>query len=190
MERASRSERLASFVAQARALIELARPATAYLLRVLDALKPDEVEELGKWELDKPKSEGIVDRLTAQLGEHRQVVRETLSRCLRLDVWGDNLDRNEALQRRYRESGEKDADIERTLGRPPKVYPFVHHFVVELWRPDQEDYSGLNLEDDRWGAICEGYLVATGRGFPTTLSLLEATVRQEWPKWQVLWRWF
>src|SRR5262249_8488396 len=148
VERASRSERLASFVAQARELIALARPTTAYLLRVLDALRPDEVEELGKWELDKPKSEGIVDRLTLQLGEHRQVVRETLSRCLRLDVWDDNLEQNEALERRYRESGETDADIEKTLGRPPKVYPFVHHFVVESWRPDQEDYSGLIIEDD------------------------------------------
>lgn len=190
MERASRKDRLASFVSQARELVERAQPVTAYVLRVLDALTPDEVEELGKWELDKQKAEGIVDRLTAQLGEHRQLVRETLSRCLQHDVWGDYLERYEALRRTYQESGEQDADIERTLSRPPKMFAFVHHLMLEFWRPDQEDYSFLIIEDDRWGAICDGYLVAKGRAFPTTLSLLEATVRQEWPMWQALWKWF
>ncbi|HEY1188038.1 MAG TPA: hypothetical protein VGE74_10295 [Gemmata sp.] len=163
---------------------------TTSLLRVLDALTPDEVEELGKWELDKPKSEAIVDRLTTQLGEHRPVVRETLSRCLQFDVWGDYLPRSELCERTYRQCGEKDADIERALGCPPKVFAFVDHFVVQLWQPDQEGYSDLIIEDDRWGAICEGYLAAKGRAFPTTLSLLEATVRQGWPKWPVLWKWF
>jgi hypothetical protein len=72
VEKASRSDRLASFVSHARTLIRLARPVNTCLLRVLDALTPDDVEEMGKWEIDKQKSESIVDRLTAQLGLHRQ----------------------------------------------------------------------------------------------------------------------
>jgi hypothetical protein len=190
VERASRSDRLASLVSRARAVIELARPTTACLLRVLNALAPDEVEELGRWELDRAKSEDIVDRLTAQLVEPRQAVREALSRCLQFDVWGDDQAHYEALGRTYRDSGDNDAAIERTLGRPPEVYAFVHHFLVETWRPRQEHYSILLIEDDRSGAICKGYLVAKGRAYATTLSLLEASVRQEWPKWQVLWKWF
>src|SRR5262249_53842496 len=143
MTKVNRGDRLESFVFQARALIELARPTTAYLLRVLDALRMDEIEKLGKWELDKQKVESIVNRLTIQLGEHRQVVRETLSRFLQFDVWSDNLVRNEALEWEYRQHGGRDADIERTLGRPPKVYPFVHHFVIEQWWPDHESYTSL-----------------------------------------------
>jgi hypothetical protein len=159
-------------------------------LRVLDALTENDIDELGKWELDKPRCEGIVDRLTARLSAPRQVVRETLSRCLRFDVWGGDLARYESLEREYRQSGEHDADIETTLGRPPKVFPFVHHYVIEQWLPDQGHYSGLIIEDNRWWAICNGYLVAKGRAFPTTLVLLETTVKQEWPKWQSLWKWF
>lgn len=51
MEPASKCDRLASFVCQARALMDLACPTTACLLRVLDAQTPGDVEELGKWEV-------------------------------------------------------------------------------------------------------------------------------------------
>jgi hypothetical protein len=160
------------------------------LLRVLDALTPEEVDELGKWHLDKARSEGIVDRLAADLGERRQVVYEVLGRCLQFDLWKDRLGSYEAAEQAYRQCGERDADIEKMSGRPPRVYAFVHHRLVHLWTPDREDYSISCIENNHWGAIVEGYLIAKGRAFPTTLSLLEATVREQWPKWQVLWRWF
>lgn len=61
----SRSGRLASLVAQARVLLDLACPTSAYQPRVLDVLTPDEVEELRKREPDRLKSEGILNRLSA-----------------------------------------------------------------------------------------------------------------------------
>jgi hypothetical protein len=191
MDQASRSERLGRLAVQAKGLLHLAKPVTAHLLRVLDALTPEDIEELGKWELDKPKTETIVDRLTAELAEHRQVVLEVLGRCLRLDVWGANPKRYASLEQTYRQSGAKDSIIEKQLGRPPKVYPFVSHFVVGLWTPGHENgLTSLIIEDDRWGAICEGYLVAKGLAFPTTLDLMECAIRQQWSKWDVLWTWF
>ncbi len=190
MSRASRSDRLTTLAAQARTLIEFAHPTTACLPRVLCTLTTDDIEELGKWELDKQKSEAIVDRLTAQLGEYRQVVRQVLSRCLQFDVWGDYSGRNAALIQRFRESGEEEGKIERLLGRPPQVYPYLAHFVIGVWRPELEECSEVIIEDDRWAEICEGYLVAKGMAFPTTLSLLEAAGQQRWHKWRSLWKWF
>src|SRR5262249_43777619 len=151
---------LATFVSHARSIIDLARPTTAHLLRALDGLTAEEITELGRWNLDKAKSEHIIDRLTAELGEQREVVRETFSRCLRLDLWSDNFDRDEALEQTYQHSGSKDAEIEQTLGRPPSIYPFVLHGGVYLWHPEQEEYCGLIIEDDQRWAICKGYLVA------------------------------
>jgi hypothetical protein len=191
VEQRSRSDRLESLVAQARRLIELARPTTAYLLRILDRLTADDIDELGKWNLDKPKSEAIVDRLTAELGEHRQVVREVLSRCLQFDAWGDYSDRNAALRQRFLESGEDSTTIDRLLGKPPTVYPYLEHFIIGAWHPEREECGrGLVIEDDRRAAICEGYLVAKGMAFQTDLDLLETSARQEWRKWRLFWKWF
>jgi hypothetical protein len=190
VERAARTERLTNLVAQARQVQTLAHPTTAYLLRVLDALTPDDIEELSLWQLRNERAEGIVDRITAELGEHRQAVRGVLSDCLRLDVWGDYDRHYAAVRDRYEASGEADAAIERRIGRPPRTYSFLLHGCVDQWRPEQEDFSTLIIEDDTWGAICDGYLVAKGRAFSTKLALMEASVREGWQRWHILWRWF
>jgi hypothetical protein len=129
--------------------------------------------------------------LTAELGEDRQVVREVLSRCLQFDVWGDYTDRHAALRQRFLESGKDATTIDRLLGKPPTVYPYLDHFVIGSWHPEREECSmGFVIEDDRWMAICEGYLVATGMAFQTNLDLLEASAQQEWCKWRLFWKWF
>src|SRR5262249_35993837 len=147
-------------------------------------------EELGRWQLRNERAEAIVDRLTAALGEPRQVVREVLSNCLRLDVWGEYETSYAEAEHRYRASGESDVVIERKIGRPPSCYPFLLHGVIDLWRPGQAYSSTLIIEDDRQYAVCRGYLVAQGRAYTTSLSLLEASVRGQWEGWSVLWRWF
>lgn len=190
MERVARIERLVDLVAQARQVQALAHPTTAYLLRVLSVLTPDDLEELGRWQLRNERAEGIVDRVTAELGEQRQGVRRVLSDCLRLDVWGD-YDRHYAtVRQRYEASGEPDVAIERSLRRPPHTYSVLLHGCVNQWLPKQEDFSTLIIEDDRWGAICDGFLVAKGRAFSTKLALMEASIREGWQNWQALWRWF
>lgn len=191
MERPSRSYRLAALVAQAKNLLELARPTTACILCVLEALTGNDIDELGKWELDKRKSEAIVDRLTAELGENRQVVWEVLSRCLQLDVWGDYSDRNAAVRQRFLESGEDETRIDSLLGKPPTIYPYLDHFVIGTWQPgEQARRTGFIIEDDRWAAICEGYLVAKGMAFLTDLDLMETSAREEWSNWRSFWKWF
>jgi hypothetical protein len=82
VERAARTERLTDLVAHARRVQALALPTTAYLLRVLHALTPEDFEELSRWQLRKERAESIVDRITAELGEHRQAVRGVLGACL------------------------------------------------------------------------------------------------------------
>jgi hypothetical protein len=87
-----------------------------------------------------------------------------------------------------------DAAIERTIGRPPRRYPFLLHGGLRVWRPGPDDgppdYGNLTIEDGRRAAICYGYLVARGRVYATHLSLLEASVREDWQGWPGLWRWF
>ncbi len=190
MERAARTERLANLVAQARRIQVLAQPATAWVLRVLDALSAEDIQELSLWQLHKERAEGIVDRLTVAMGEPRQVVRNVLGKCLQLDLWGNYDQRYLELRECYARSGEPDAAIERTLGRPPLIYSFLIHGCVGQWQPKEGDYSSLIIEDDHWGAICDGFLVAKGRAFSTNLALLEASVREEWLGWQALWKWF
>jgi hypothetical protein len=154
-------------------------------------LTADDIEELGQWELDEQKSEAVVDRLTAQPGEHRQGVREVLGSCLRDDVWGDYAEQYAAAERRYRDCREDVSVIVRSLGRPPTVYSFLCHSVIGLWRPEREQCGrGLIIEDEYQGATCKGHLVAQGMAFPTTLALLETSARQEWRKWRSLWEWF
>lgn len=86
MDKPSRIERLAALAAHAHRVQALAHPTTAYLLRVLTELTTEDIEELSHWHLNCDRAEGIVDRLTADLGENRQVVREVLGKCLRLDL--------------------------------------------------------------------------------------------------------
>ena len=88
-DRPDRTDRLAAQVTHAERLRTLAGPNTCYLLRVLGALAPEDLEELGRWQLRDERAEAIVDRITAALSEPRQVVPEVLGNCLRLDVWGD-----------------------------------------------------------------------------------------------------
>lgn len=191
MERDSRSDRLAALVVHARRLLEFARPTTACILRVLNILTVDDIEELGKWELDKHKSEGIVDRLAGQLGEQRQLVREALGRCLRFDVWRDCSSVGyEVRERAYRESGMTEVVIEKSLGTAPKFYPFLHYLSITTWEAFRETCSVSLDEDNHWRRICEGYLVAKGRAFQTTLALLEGSAKQEWAKWPIFWKWF
>lgn len=190
VERAARTERLARFVVQARQIRALAYPTTAFLLRVLDDLTPPDIEELSLWQLRNERTESIVDRLTASLGEPRQAVRNVLSDCLRLDLWGDYDYQYPVLRECLIKSGELNAKIERTLGCPPNTYSFLIHGCIDQWRPEVEDYSILMIEDDRWFAICKGFLSAKGRAFATKLDVLEASIRENWRGWQSLWRWF
>jgi hypothetical protein len=189
-DRPSRVDRLAAQIVHAERVRALAAPITCYLIRVLTALAPGDVEELSRWQLRNEQAEAVVDRVTGALGEPRLVVRGALSDCLRLDVWGDYGAYYAEVERRYRMSGEADQAIERVLGRPPSRYPLLIHRVIGVWRPGQADYSMLTIEDDRRAAACEGYLVAHGRAFPTNLSLLEVSVREQWQGWPLLWRWF
>lgn len=189
MERPSRSEKLSELVIQARVIIELARPTTAYILKILDALGPADIEELGKWDLDKPKTEAIIDRITLNLDQPREIVRVALGRVLQQDVWGNRDHEFQSLEEFYRKSGKKNSEIDRYLGCPPKVYPF-YLGIVQLWHPTEARYDGMIIEDNTQAMICEGYLVAKGLAFPTSLAMLEATVRQNWSNWQALWKWF
>ncbi len=190
MGRAARSDKLAALAAQAREILALSRPTTAYVLRVLDALTASDIQILGQWELDGAKAEGVVDRLTEQMAEKRQVIRKTLSRCLQFDLWGDYSADFETVLRIYRESAKKEVDIERALGCAAGTYSFLHYCRIGLWRSDKKDLSYLLIEDDHRQAVCEGYLVAKRRAFPTSPALLEASIHQDWRNWQALWRWF
>ena|SRR5436190_997139 len=190
VDRRSRAEKLGRFVDHAKRILALARPATTYVCRVLEKLTDQEVGELGKWDLDKTRTERIIDRLTAQLEVHRWQVEAALGGCLRNDLWTDHAEYYPTWEQRYRDSGYQESTFEKLLGVPPRVYCFVGGVIVCNWRPEPVDFSMSLIEDDRWAVICMGYLVTQHRAFATTLELLEATIRQEWRNWQRLWSWF
>jgi hypothetical protein len=184
VEKASRSERLAGFVHHSRALLKAVYPKTNLLLRILDALTADDVEELGKWELDTTKSELIVDRLTAQLEEDRTVLRGILGRCLQHDLWQDSTANHESYKQAYLRSKANESEIEKTLGMPPQAFPYLLHSIVEIWRPTDESRLALMSDDYQWAAICMGYLVTNERAFTSSISLMDCVMRQRWPKWK------
>jgi hypothetical protein len=190
MDRADRTNRLSALVAQARQLRELGQPTTAYLLRVLDALTVEEIAVLGRWQLGDERGEAAVDRLTKLLAEPRQVIRQVLSDCLRLDVWGDYDREYSSARQRYEESGETAMSVETSLGRPPQTYSFLLHGCIQQWQPQHDDLSDLIIEDDDWWEICRGCLVVQGKVFSSTLALMETCRREEWEGWRKLWKWF
>jgi len=189
-DRPDRADRLAALVAHAERVRALAGSTTCHTIRVLGALTPADVAELGRWHLRAEPAEAIVDRVTAELGESRPLVRGVLGDCLRLDVWGDYECKYAQAEERYRLGEVRDHAIERKVGRPPACYPFLLHRLTTLWRPAKADCRTLCIEDNRMSAVCDGYLVARGLAFPTRLSLLEASLRGQWKDWPVLWGWF
>jgi hypothetical protein len=169
----------------------LAQPTAAYLLNVLDALTPQNIEELSLWQLRNEHAEGIANRITTDLGEHRNLVRNVLSDFLRLDLWGDHECCYPELQEQYAQSGVQDAEIEKTLGRPPKTYSFLLHGCIGQWKPTTKRYGiTMIIEDDSWCGICSGFLIAKRRAFSTKVALLESSMREEWRGWRELWKWF
>src|SRR5262245_18560480 len=104
-DRSSRAEKLSRFVAHAKRILALARPAKTYVCRVVEKLTVKDVAELGEWELNKQKTAEIVDRVVNQLEVDRGRVETALGGCLRNDLWTDHAAQYPKWERLYRESG-------------------------------------------------------------------------------------
>jgi hypothetical protein len=190
VEKADRVDRLTAFVDQARRLVELARPQTAYTIRALSSLNSNEIAELGRWKLQNGRVDEIAGRLTEVLSDDRRTIRRVLSDCLMFDLWQDYEQSFEKLKHRYESSEYNDAAIEEILGRPPHTYSFLLHGGLGLWKPETENLGWLLHENDYLAAACSGFLVMKGRAFVSKLDLMEASVREAWDRWQELWRWW
>lgn len=170
----------------------MATPISAYALRVLAPLRPDDIEELSKWNLNKPVTEAILTRLANELQEDRQTAEEVLGRVLRLDLWADPEPRYAAWAKEYEQAddGAKEATQLRRRGSSANHEEYLLHSLPFTWEPEQQLLSGLVIEHNRAAAMYQGSLVVAERAFNTTLDLLETSMAREWCGWQQLWRWY
>ncbi|HMF18712.1 MAG TPA: hypothetical protein VKE98_16005 [Gemmataceae bacterium] len=185
-------QRLFTLVAEAKVLVSKAQ-VHCMILSVLDALTDNELQELGTRHLNRDRHRGILDRLSQTLAIDSGAVWQVLSQSMAWDL-EDYASTYTRLKSAYEDAGSPEADIRAELHHhPPDSLAFLHHAALSSWRAaDEARGAGLGLgrwiieERDR-STICMGYLVAMGMAFPTTVTLLGASMEQKWRNWQALW---
>lgn len=190
MNTSGRYQRLVDLVAESRALLSTS-PVSCRLLRLLDALSDQETKELGTRHLNKDRHSPILERLSQTLEIDSRIVWSILAHSMAWDL-EDYAPRYAAARQAYEAASLSDVDI-RQLFRPNTV-SFMYHSQLGSWSATDEVRAvGMGLvylldHDGRRIAICEGYLVAASRAFPTTIALLRASMEQDWRGWQSLWQ--
>jgi hypothetical protein len=174
-------------------LHQLRAPAEPILIRALCAV-PDNVLPILEFPFNhRPGTiNAILANVGRRIGEDTDRVRYVLDECLRLDrrnrheeynQWAANYGRgpdDEAMARFFRDAA----------GRHSICY--VIYGCIGYWDPEELQRCDLLIdsldenEEKEYGKF-EGYLICQGRGFQTSLELLAAAMKDQWPCWEWLW---
>ena len=180
---------LANLVREAHSFQQECWPHTCVLLKMLCATTTEECAEFDNGRLDE---DAVVARLSIRLGVPEREIANLFSREILNSLW-DHADSYSDLMERFRASKKNEADLLRTIGAAPnreKGKAFVLYETIRVWCPEESSLYMDLIENDDFFAICRGCLIKIGAAYPTALHLLQASYRENWPKWEAMWEIF
>jgi hypothetical protein len=183
-------ERLADLIALAATVREVAFPNRAALLDILSFMS---VEDLWHWKKSGEADELTIRRVADQVGRVPESIQNVVTRFLRNDLQ-DYSAEQERLKSCFENCGAMEAEaipwMQQDLGKTP--LHFLFHALPHIWDADEQDFSlilrGDGVADNTFADACDGYLVASGMAFSSSIELLAASHRGRWLGWQTLWQ--
>jgi hypothetical protein len=181
-------QKLLHFQQQSKNILRQAFPHTSMILRLYPNLCEDDIWTIRDRKQLPPTT---ITRLSAKTGLSDDIF-DVSDLFIRHD-FDSSKSYYDYLLESYRNAGIDDEslilDIESEVSEG-KV--FLLHGLMKVWDSSSNELEGIMIEesydeDPSLNAL-EGYLVAQKLAFETSLEILEASYKQQWPGWKKLWK--
>lgn len=183
------TDKIERYKREADQLLDIARPTTAAVLRIVAHLSFQEAVLLCSRNL----SPDVITRVAALTGLPSAVVEDVTSRIIQQDLSEFGAE-HERLSLQFKEKGSPTREVERFLADLCSgQVVFVFHGGLVSWNERGGFLNDFIIEDDgseSFYEIVAGYLISQGMGFATSVDVLRHSYIKQWPKWREFWTWF
>lgn len=177
---ATEPEKMMSLRNRAIALVDQAKPSDgqAVSLRLLASLADGDLGMLSQGGLSPERRNELADALHVDIVVVNEALRRFVVRDLRHQEDLSHAAPNKLLPTFV------------PPRREPAEFWYSLHTSTMRWVPAEELLDVVMLRDEGESVDCQAYLLAAKRAYATTVGLLEASYSENWPKWQLLWKYY
>ena len=184
------NDKFERYKGEANRLLDIARPATAAVLRIVAQLSFEEAMLLYSRNLGPD----AITRLAATTGLQSAVVEDVTSRIIQQDLseFGAEHERLFLQFKEKRPPAAREVELFLADLSSGQVH-FVLHGGLVSWNERSGLLNDVIIEDSGSESFCEsvaGYLISQGMGFETSVDVLQTSYVRQWPKWREFWTWF